>query len=104
MARGLKFWIKEGEGLNYPCSENKDADQFRGYREADLRLCFRICKKQVFSRCGSLNGIQQTKLTLDLLPCVSDPKTLTPACKMAESSLEKSKSFNFSRPPCCIMI
>ena len=36
-----------------PCSENKDADQFRGYREADLRLCFRPCKLLVFSRTGS---------------------------------------------------
>ena len=26
------------------CSENKGADKLRGYREADLRLCFRICK------------------------------------------------------------
>ena len=52
MARGLKFRIKEVEGLYYPCSENKDADQLRGYREADLRLCFRICKKPVFSRRG----------------------------------------------------
>ena len=25
------------------------ADQLRGYREADLRLCFRICKNPVFS-------------------------------------------------------
>ena len=49
MARGLKFRIKEEEGLYYPCSENKGADQFRGYRKADLRLCFRICKKPVFS-------------------------------------------------------
>ena len=32
------------EGLYYPCSENKGSDQLRGYREADLRLCFRICK------------------------------------------------------------
>ena len=24
-------------------------DQLRGYREADLRLCFRICKMFVFS-------------------------------------------------------
>ena len=39
----------------YPCSENKGADKLRGYREADLRLCFRICKKPVFSRCGSYN-------------------------------------------------
>ena len=49
MARGLKFGIKEEEGLYYPCSENKGADQLRGYREADLRLCFRICKMLVFS-------------------------------------------------------
>ena len=31
------------------CGENKGADQLRGDREADLRLCFRICKKPVFS-------------------------------------------------------
>ena len=41
------------EGLFYPYSENKGADQLRGYREADLRLCFRICKKPVFTRRGS---------------------------------------------------
>ena len=39
--------------MYYPCSENKGADQLRGYREADLRLCFRIGKNPVFSRCGS---------------------------------------------------
>ena len=48
MARGLKFRIQEVKGLYYPCSENKDADQLC-YREADLRLCFRLCKKSVFS-------------------------------------------------------
>ena len=53
MARGLKFRIKKVEGLYYLCSENKGADQLRGYREADLRLCFCICKKLVFSRRGS---------------------------------------------------
>ena len=36
------------------CCENKGADQLRDYREADLRLCFRICKKPVFSRRGSI--------------------------------------------------
>ena len=36
-------------GLYYPCSENKGADQLRGYGEANPRLCFRICKKPVFS-------------------------------------------------------
>ena len=56
MAGGLKFRIKEVEGLYYPCSENKDADQLRDYREADLCLCFRICKKPVFSRRGSYSN------------------------------------------------
>ena len=47
--RGLKFRILEVEGLYYLCSDNKGADQQRGYRAADLRLCFRICKNQNFS-------------------------------------------------------
>ena len=54
MARGLKFRNWKEEGLYYPCSENKGADQLRGYREAGLRLCLRICKKPVFSRRGSI--------------------------------------------------
>ena len=49
MARGLKLRIKEKEALDCPSSENKGADQLCSYSEADLRLCFRICKKQVFS-------------------------------------------------------
>ena len=57
MARGLKFHIQKVEGLCYQCSENKGADQLCGYRkanrEADLRLCFHICKKPVFLRRGS---------------------------------------------------
>ena len=39
--------------MYYPYSENKGADQLRGYREADLRLCFRICKNPGFSCRGS---------------------------------------------------
>ena len=49
MARGWKFCIKEVEGLYYPSSEIKGTDQLRGYHEADLRLCFRICKMLVSS-------------------------------------------------------
>ena len=49
MARGLKFRIYKVEGLYNLCSENKGADQLRGHREADLHLCFRICKMLVFS-------------------------------------------------------
>ena len=62
MARGLKFRISEVEGLYYPCSENKGADQLRGYREADLRLCFRICKKPVFSQRGSYFELRRNVL------------------------------------------
>ena len=57
MARGLKFRISVVEELYYPYSENKGADQLRGHREADLRLCFCICKKPVFSRRGSYNRL-----------------------------------------------
>ena len=38
--------------MYYPSSENKGADQLR-YREADLRLCFRLCRLLVFPRGGS---------------------------------------------------
>ena len=44
MAKGLKFRFYVVEGLYYQYSENKGAD---------LRLCFRICKKPVFSQRGS---------------------------------------------------
>ena len=49
VARDLKFRIWKVEGLYYLYSENKGADQLRGYRKADLRLCFRICKMLVSS-------------------------------------------------------
>ena len=41
--------------MYYPCSENKGPDQLRGYREADLRLCFHICRLLVFSQGGSID-------------------------------------------------
>ena len=47
-ARSLKFRINVEEELYYPSSKNKDADQLRGYREADLRLCFCLCRSLVF--------------------------------------------------------
>ena len=61
MARGLNFRFQKVEGLYYPCSENKGADQLRGYREADLPLCFHIhvCKKPFFSRRGSYVSVKQ---------------------------------------------
>ena len=47
MARDLKFRIQKVEGLYYPC-EIKGADQLRGCREADLRLCFRMFSHDAF--------------------------------------------------------
>ena len=52
-ARSLKFWSKVEEELYYPSSENKGADHLRGYREADLCLCFRLCRLLVFPLGGS---------------------------------------------------
>ena len=49
-SRSLKLCMKVEEKLYYPCSENKGSDN----HEADLRLCFRICKLLVFS-CGDLH-------------------------------------------------
>ena len=48
-ARSWKFWIQEEEELYCPCSKNKGTDQLRSYCEADLHLCFRICKMLDFS-------------------------------------------------------
>ena len=53
MARRLKFRIKEVEEQYCLRSEGKGADQIPGDREANLRLCSRICKRQIFSR-GSI--------------------------------------------------
>ena len=44
-------WLEKVEELYYACSENKGADQLRSYCEADLRLCFRLCRLLVFP-CG----------------------------------------------------
>ena len=49
--------------MYYPYSENKDADQLRGFREADLRLGFCICKNPVFSRRGSYYNGRARKYT-----------------------------------------
>ena len=58
MARGLKFRMYEVEGLSCLCSA-----------EADLRHCFRICKKPVFSRCDST--YPDSSLTTRILPVVT---------------------------------
>ena len=47
-AISFKFWDYVEKELYYPISETKGADQLRGNREADLRLCFRIGRLLVF--------------------------------------------------------
>ena len=49
MARGLKFRIKEVDGLYYLCNGSKSADQLRSNRTADQRLCFLAYAKSRFS-------------------------------------------------------
>ena len=61
-ARSLKFWSQVEEELYYPSSENKCADQLRGYREAYLRLCFRLCRLLVFpwgGSCSYMTSLEQ---------------------------------------------
>ena len=58
MATGWKFCIEKVEELFYPCSENKGA-------EADLRLCFRICKMLDFSCHGSFSHVTVILLSQD---------------------------------------
>ena len=73
----LKFLISKVEGLYYLCSENKGADQLRGYREADLRLiCFRIYEKPVFSRRGSYD-LECRQLKFTRVPLLSSKKKTT---------------------------
>ena len=60
MVRGWNFWFYEEEESFYPCSENNGTDQLRGYREADLRLCFRICRLFVFPCARSFNNYLRT--------------------------------------------
>ena len=47
--------------MYYPSSENKGADQLRGYREADLHLCFRQGRLLVFP-CGGSNIERSLKM------------------------------------------
>ena len=42
----------------YPSRENKGANQLRNYCEADLRLCFRLCRLLDFTCGGSDMGFK----------------------------------------------
>ena len=102
MARGLKFRIYEVyvEGLYFPGSENKGADQLRGYCKADLRLCFRICKKPVFSQGGSYSIISLVSISeiLDTSYCL---KLCSHFCAQAS---QKRKGFLLTKLKACLSI
>ena len=59
MTRGLILHNQEEEVLYYQCNKNKGTDQLRSYREADLCLCFRICKTPAHSQRGSYSVVPQ---------------------------------------------
>ena len=61
--------------MYYPCSENKGADQLRGYRKADLRLCFRLGKNPVLSWRGPLVSVNRA-----ISPQVSENKGTGQLC------------------------
>ena len=44
MVRGWKFLHSESRGIVLSMWQKKGADQLRSYCEADLRLCFCICR------------------------------------------------------------
>ena len=61
--------------MYYPSSEIKGADKLRGYREADLRLCFRLCGLLVFPWGGSNVNMHITIIVKQsLLVYVPDPR------------------------------
>ena len=55
--------------MYYPSSENKGADQLRGFCEADLHLCFRLCRLLVFPCGGSIMSIVFNKHMKSCLIC-----------------------------------
>ena len=99
-ARSLKFWSQLEEELYYPSSENKGADQLRGYREADLRLCFRLCRLLVFPCGGSIrqNILYQYKLMF----CKCHHRThITMFCDDQSFSYLSSHHSKQQRTLCC---
>ena len=75
MARGLKFWIKEVEGLYYPCIENKGVDQLRNNRAADLHFFFAYAKSRF-----SLDKAHMSWVMRKLAFCICENKAADQLC------------------------
>ena len=96
-ARSLKFRILVEDELYYPSSENKGADQLRGYREADLRLCFRLCRLLVFPPGGSFikRPDQRREFSPSLNP-KSGPSLLGDSFMLGPSFNSKSQDLDYT--------
>ena len=69
MDRSLKLWIWEVGVLYYPSSENKGADQLRGYCAADLRFVFAYAERLFFhdaAQNAKFNGCKNDNFQLYL--------------------------------------
>ena len=56
----------------YLCSENKGADQLHSYCEADMCLCFRLCRLLVIPSGGSYDDVYSRYLDNNLLELIPD--------------------------------
>ena len=71
--------------LYYPCSENKGADQLRGYCEADLRLCFLLCRLFIFPCGGSYTLRQKFSIIICVKGCKNVWLELLPVNKIFDT-------------------
>ena len=81
--------------MYYLCSENKAADQLRGYREADLRLCFLHMQKAGFLMKRLIyKASNENTLTIHNFPELLDtPKSAVIAVKFIQSSCFLTEQF-----------
>ena len=84
--------------MYYPSSENKGADQLRGYREADLRLCFRISRLLVFPRGGSFSYPILYSMKVTSLKCDKSVRI------MARHGLNSAWISSYLRPLKCLLL
>ena len=70
--------------MYYPSSENKGADQLHSYREADLRLCFRLCRLLVFPWGGSHYEVFYINVFLRQSMIISSSYMYIIACKLSK--------------------
>ena len=83
-ARSLKFWIWKVDELYYPCSDNKGADQLRGYSAKLIcAFVFRLCRLLVFP-CGGSFLLDSIILTVEIIffSCFCPTRVGTKICHL----------------------